>query len=524
MRGILKATLAALLAGSAVQAQAAWHKASSKHFIVYADMSSERLREFATKLEKFDKAVRVATKIEDHPVGDGNRVTVFLIGQKQIGQLIGSGDAGVGGFYIGHAAGPVAYSMTKGDSSGSAISVKNRRGDDGFTGEIVLFHEYAHHLMYQSQDRVYPQWLSEGFAEFLSTVDFEDDGSVILGKAIQNRSDILFGALSLPLDQMLSGNYYMITGEEWASIYARGWLLTHYLNFEPSRKGQLDTYVKAITGGTDALLAAKTAFGDLKQLDRDLNKYRGSSMSVVRIPPNLVRTDPVEVTALTPGAEAALPFRMRSKRGVDKDSAGSVAEGLRGVQRRYPGDPFVETALAEAELDAKRADAALAAADRALAAAPNNVEALIYKGRALAELSKSAGNDKAARFADARQWLIKANKLDPEDPEPLIEFYKSFVAEGVAPTRSAVAGLHYAARLAPQDGRLRMDSAMQYLRDGDLANARQTLAPLAFNPHKRKKDDDLTRKAIDAIDVKDAKAALTALEEQKKKWEEEEEG
>ena len=39
-------------------AAAAWHKASTAHFIIYADESPDKLRAFATRLEKFDKAVR----------------------------------------------------------------------------------------------------------------------------------------------------------------------------------------------------------------------------------------------------------------------------------------------------------------------------------------------------------------------------------------------------------------------------------------------------------------------------------
>lgn len=508
------AAAASLLGGTA---QAAWHKASSDHFVLYADTSPERLRAFASKMERYDKAVQIATKIPDYPVGDGNRVTVFLVPQAQVGALIGSRDAGVGGFYIGHSSGPVAYSMTKADEAGSSISARRSKTNDGFTGEIVLFHEYGHHLMYQTQDRVYPAWLSEGFAEFLSTVEVEEDGSVILGNAIQNRSAVLFGALHLPLDQMLSGNYELITGEEMASIYARGWLLTHYLNFEPSRKGQLDTYLAAMSKGVDGLQAARSAFGDLKQLDRELDRYQAGKLSALRIPASMVQIGPVEVTALSDGAAAALPFRMRSRRGVSVASAKTVAEGLRAVQRRFTGDPFVEMALAEAELDVKQYQAASDAADRALAADPANIQAMIYKGRSLAKLAEAAEGDKAQMFAEARRWLIKANKLDTEDPEPLIEYHATFKAEGIAPTAGAKAGLHYASKLAPQDPLLRMKSAIQYLRDGDLANARLTLSPLAFNPHKPKDEEDYTRKAVEAIDAGNGKAALVALEEAEKK-------
>lgn len=38
---------------------AAWQKAESKHFVVYSDDTPEHVRQFTTRLEKFDKAIRV---------------------------------------------------------------------------------------------------------------------------------------------------------------------------------------------------------------------------------------------------------------------------------------------------------------------------------------------------------------------------------------------------------------------------------------------------------------------------------
>ena len=61
----LAATLA--LAGPA---HAEWHEAKSKHFIIYSDGSPQELREFATKVEKVDRAVRIVRKMEDPPLGE----------------------------------------------------------------------------------------------------------------------------------------------------------------------------------------------------------------------------------------------------------------------------------------------------------------------------------------------------------------------------------------------------------------------------------------------------------------------
>ncbi len=88
-----------------------------------------------------------------------------------------------------------------------------------------------------------------------------------------------------------------------------------------------------------------------------------------------------------------------------------------------------------------------------------------------------------------RQWntirkvIVAANQADPDDPEPLILFYRSFIAQGIAPTKNAVQGLVTASDAAPQDKGLRMMVAMQMLKDGKVADARNALRPIAFDPH-----------------------------------------
>ncbi len=53
IRRLLLAGLAAL---AAVQpANAAWREASTDHFVIYSEQTENSLRDFATRLERFDK-------------------------------------------------------------------------------------------------------------------------------------------------------------------------------------------------------------------------------------------------------------------------------------------------------------------------------------------------------------------------------------------------------------------------------------------------------------------------------------
>lgn len=503
----MRSRIAVLAAGLAMvvaaPADAAWHRASSAHFIIYSELSPAKLRDFAVKLERFDKAVRIARSMHDLPIGDGNRLTVFVVSNPRAVQKLAHDKTGfVAGFYIPRASGSVAF-------------VPRSAGDGGNTdlnADTIFFHEYAHHLMMQELDRPLPEWLIEGFAEFLSTARFEADGSVGLGAAAMHRAQSLFSANRLTIDAMLSGNHPKLDEGQRESLYGRGWLLTHYLTFEASRRGQLELYLDAIARGGNPLEAARSAFGDLKVLDKDLNSYvMRRRLAYLPISASQIQVGAIDILPLTPGAAAVIPLRMRSKRGVNAQTSGPLAEEVRRVAKLFPGDPLVEVTLAEAEVDARNPAAAEAAADRALKADPKMIEAMIYKGRAI--MARAQATRSKDDWAAARKWFIAANKADSEDPEPLMLFYESFVRAAEKPNANAISALHYASNLAPQDTALRLNSAMQYLRDRKPREAKAALAPLAYNPHGRELAEKV-RGAIARIDAADSTAALSTLDKE----------
>ena len=495
--------IVALVVAAESGARAEWHEAKSKHFIIYADQDANSLRDFAIRLEKFDAAVRHARKMTDPPVGDGNRLQVFVTRSEAAVRKLANDRSGfIRGFYVPRATGSVAF-VPRTSGTGSEWDLD---------AETVFFHEYAHHLMMQELESPYPEWLIEGFAEFMATARFEKDGSVGLGAAPKHRAYGLFMLDSLPLETMLTGAYDRINDEQRESIYGRGWLLAHYLTFEPGRSGQLQSYLNGIGKGVGPLQAARSAFGDLKQLDRDLRGYlQRRRLSYLKISPQALPAPAVEVKRLSPAAAAVMPIRMESKRGVNEKTAGGVAARARKIVSEHPADPLAEVTLAEAEFDVNRYDAAEAAADRALKLDPRNTEAMIYKGRAILERAAASKGHASSQFAAARKWFSSANKIDPEDPEPLMLFHESYAREGVAPPANAVAALHYASNLAPQDAGLRLRSVMQYLHDRKLSQARRTLAPIAYNPHGGE-IRDAARAIIARIDAGDAEGAAKLAE------------
>ncbi|HEX8224917.1 MAG TPA: hypothetical protein VF605_13945 [Allosphingosinicella sp.] len=506
MNRLIKLAWLALLACAPAAARAEWREASSRHFLVYSEGSAQSVRDFATKLEKFDKAMRTRLGLDDVDLGPANRVTVYVVDdvravQRLARRPVKAGQPGIAGFYRGRAEGPIAVVPR---------SIGDGRLNDSEPA-IILLHEYSHHIMLQNAAIAYPAWFREGFAEFNATARFEKDGSIGFGAAANHRAWGLIGMSPLPIELLFDPTRRKLGQREWeATIYGRGWLLTHFLMFEPKRVGQLGAYIKALNSGKGSLEAAQAAFGDLAVLDRELKAYLDQRrIPYMRVRSDLLTIEPIALRTLRPGEAAVMELRIRSRVGVTSEDAGQVAADMRKAAAPFPDDPAVQAALAEAEFDAGNLDSAEAAADRAIAADARHIDGRIYKARVA--MARAQASRAPAAWKEARRLIAQANGADPNDPEPLILFFRSFVEQGVPPTRNAVEGLLQAHELAPQDPGLRMSAARQLLVDGKAAEARAALTPIAYDPHGGPLGQAVTA-ILAQLDSGGAGAALAAWE------------
>lgn len=483
-------------------AAAAWHQASSAHFVVYSDDKPENVRAFAERLERFDKALRLIRGVPDDVVPDAARVRVFRIGTVQtISDLFSSKRNMVAGFYNERVEGAYAF-VPQTASKGAGLDLD---------GQSILFHEYTHHFMHRTwPDAVFPPWLSEGFAEFHATAIFANNGEVTIGQYPAYRASLMAASYLLPVDRLLLLNPGKLDDEQVAALYSRGWLLTHLLTFSSTRTGQLSQYINTINAGKPIDEAVK-AFGDLGKLDREMTQYaQNRSISVARLSPAMLPIGTVAVRALDPGEAAVMPALVRSTRGVDPTAAIAVVKLARTLAAPYPNNAAAQNELGEAEFDAGNLVEAEAAIDRALAADGKSVHALMYKGKILTTRLAKAGDKDAARWSAARQWFAKANKVDPDDPWPLWLYYDSFFKAGQIPTANAEDGVLAAYFQSPGVVELRMTATQILLQRSNKAAARRALQPIAFAPH-RGALAATARKAIDAIDAGHVDEALRIL-------------
>jgi hypothetical protein len=452
-----------------------WHEASSDHFVIYADESEKDIRKYSDRLERYYSAMTFVLPVRKGKPSPSNRVTIYVVRSERIvRQLYGGKDSRyIQGFYVPRAGGSLAIIPPIDVSSSGKAS----------QSELVLMHEYAHHFMAENAPYLVPRWYGEGFAEFFATAKFEPDGTVGLGLPAQHRAYELFQARDVSIERLLDSKLYEARKtKNYDNFYGRSWLLFHYLFTDDGRRAQIVDYLNRLNRGEAELAAATAAFGDLKALDKALDAYlKQRQMHYLRITADRLSVGQITVRKLNDGEAASMSIRIRSKRGVNEKTAAEVVLEARAVAKKYPNEPAVQAALAEAEFDAGDDEAAIAAADKALAAAPGNMTALIQKGYALTRIANETKTNEA--WLAARKHFVSVNKIENDHPIPLIYYYMSFLGQDQEPNEPALDGLEWALQLAPYDASVRMMVAARQMQDKRFAEVIRTISPLAYHPH-----------------------------------------
>jgi tetratricopeptide (TPR) repeat protein len=474
MRTVL--TIAALLLFASGNALAAdWHEASSDHFVIYAEEDAKEIRKYSDRLERYYSAMSFVLPSRKNKPSPSNRVTIYVVRNERIvRKLYGEGDNRyLQGFYVPRAGGSLAIIPPIDVGSGGKAS----------GSELVLMHEYAHHFMAENAGYLVPRWYAEGFAEYFATARFESDGAVGLGLPAQHRAYELFEAKDVSIERLLDSKLYAAQkSKNYDNFYGRSWLLFHYMFTADDRRKQVVDYLNRLNRGEPELASATAAFGDLKALDKALDAYlRQRQMQYIRVPPDRLTVGQISVRKLSDAEEASMPIRIRSKRGVDRKIAAEVVLEAREAAKKFPDAPAVQAALAEAEFDAGNTEAAIRAADKALAVAPDNMTALIQKGYALTRVATETQTEEA--WKAARKHFVSVNRIENDHPIPLIYYYRGFLEQDKEPTKAALDGLEWALELAPYDANVRGMVAAQQMRDKRFAEAIRTISPLAHHPH-----------------------------------------
>ena len=519
---LLIAAIASLFVAISPAAAQEWHEAETAHFIVKSRDSAQDTRDFAETMERFDRGLRFLNNLpEDHvEASRANKPVIYRFGDYvDMSRMYGNSEAGVGGFFISRAGDSVAFAPARGQRSNNSRQRRSRTESI----EQVLLHEYTHYFMMMNYPAAYPRWYSEGYAEMVSTMRFEEDGSFHIGDPPQSRGQAISMLPSSRLDEMLDAER-KLTGYDAFQHYVTGWLFTHYLSFDPARETKLREYLVALGNGEDSLTAATRIFGDLGAIQRDLVGYKRGPFPGYDVRPNVTAAPQVSVREITGAEKDMLDAEMRLRRGVTRDDARRIAQELQGMIAQHPQNAHAHTLLAEAEYDSRNYTAAAAAAQKATELDPQSQDAWLYRARAAIKLAESD----PAYFDTAREYLATARDIDADDPRPLIEYYQTYWEEtdGANVPEQAIIALEQAFDEAGDDGYYRMLLGRQLLLESRFADARAVLLPALFAGHKieGEKDDDFTPgKLFDAIEAQDRDTAVTLINDVFEKAESDEE-
>jgi tetratricopeptide (TPR) repeat protein len=454
----------------AMPAQAAWHEATTKHFRLYSEGNPESLRSFASKVERFDAFLRNRLNVGDE--ANPQRLTIFILRSSADVARVGGMGKNVAGFYSPAATGSIAV-------------IHRDRADGKFDlgGDVVLFHEYAHHFMYRYFPFAYPLWYSEGFAEYVSTISFTREGQAEIGKPPYYRAYGLTQVSPIPAPTLIASDARGKSAEQVDAFYGWSWMLTHFLNHHPSREGQLSAYLKAINAGTPNMDAAKTAFGDLDQLSKDLRSYRDKASIGFR---QEVRTTPIPgdiiLRTLSEAEGVIVMHRLAIMREPNSEEARTIVTALAPVVAKAPSAEGWRL-LADAQFSAEQFDAADASADKALLLAPALSRAMMVKANVAIRRYATADIADPALAKSMRSWVIKANRADPNDPLPLIAYHRLFALTGENTPQLAIDGLRRAFEMVPESGEVRMAYVNALATAQKWDEAIRLTKPVAFAPH-----------------------------------------
>lgn len=452
-------------------AEPIWIRAESPNFVIYTDTSADAAQAYARTLEQFDAVLRMQHGMEAEPAR--RKLPVYLLRRKgDLRRIAPNLNPDIAGFYRSHMEDTYAVAT-------------ELRGKDS-----VLLHEYVHHFMLQHYPFGYPAWLIEGYAEYYATFDSTAE-YVEIGKHERNRADWLTHARWMSFEHLLKAQPHELSSSNAAMFYAQSWALTHWFLSDRPRSRQLDAYIKAVAAGSDPVSSFKDTTGlGSGALAQTLVKYLSRGFPYKRLHLKDLPNPTVTVTRMTPAASDVILVNLRimADNGIDAPEDRSdgpvLLKAVRDSAKPHSGDRFADLVLARGE--AKLGDQAEAERIllRLLEANANDVEAMqVLADLKLKQADAASGEQRNKLRAGARTLAGRAYKIAPDNYQTLVAYARGREGAAGYPNENDLNVLLDALDLAPQVGRLRLNTARALVHHKRYQAAYNVLGPLANNPH-----------------------------------------
>lgn len=446
--------------------RAEWLRAETEHFVIQGDTSRGAISEYARKVERFHEMLALFLPPERDDVV-APKLWIFLArGQDDMQEAWPGIGNGVAGFY------------SRSDERIYAVVDTRNEGSDH-----TLFHEYAHHYMFQYHNQAYPGWFVEGFAEYFAPSDMRM-GRIRYGLYRPGRMNSLTQTNSwVPMEDVLQSRRTGTSRRQGAAYYAQAWALTHYMLGSPERNAQLSAYLRAVAGGMAPLEALQAHIGRTpEQLADELRSYLDRGITVYTLNQALPEAE-VSVTSLPRSTSEAIWLDLRAARPVG-EAGPALVERARAIVASHPDDRLPRVALAKLLRSTDDLAGARSALEPLAAALPDDAEVRWLLARVLMEQADAADDAAAAALnREARTHLAAAYEADPLDYRVYIAMADLRSGAPGYPTDNDVVVAESAYRLAPQLGSTAFQAAQVMMARERYLEAAYVLAPLANNPH-----------------------------------------
>ena len=474
---IIRPLFPLLLCATAVPSAQAetWHRADTANFVIFSSGKERELQRLAEKVERLDALLRMLYRIPAEPAEA--KLTIYLFDRvEDVRDAAGNTGNTLHGYYQSHILGSYFVSHLE---DGSKFELG---------AQAVLFHEYTHHFMARYFRFAYPAWYREGFAEYYATATFDRKGNWTYGRPPRYRSYDLLSRDPISIEKLLFAEPSELNRKEQLDLYARGWLLTHYMHRSKNRTDRLLAYLREVGLGGDARQAAAEHLGDLTELNDALDDYVSRRIVYKKGDNPIDYAGEISIRRLDDVSARLVELTLANYEGNNPaETREELAELAEEMPRR--ADVLTQLAWAEAQLAEKRAreseenadtdySVAIAKLDEALAIDASNAKANALRGAWMLRTAESK-----ADFAEARKYIIAANRANPNHPYPLQLYHNSFTGASGRPPRDALDGMIRAFELAPEVVDLRIELAFALANYGDYTSAISLMRILAGDPH-----------------------------------------
>jgi len=367
--------------GASTAAEAPWRVTRSTHFEIYTQADDGQAHVAAARFE------RLWTFFEQSGLSSNNAAPVRVIAFRSRGEFDSyKPRAGAAAFYAGTERRD--YLVLPGLQSARFVAAA---------------HEYTHARIHASGLKL-PPWLSEGLADFFSTVRISERESD-LGGELPARIDVLRHNRWMPISELLAspGPSAQLQLSGTALFYAQSWALTEMLALSEGYQSKFWELVNRLSAGSaSAGELQRTYSKPLSQIEEDLRRWvEGGRYKQLRLPG--VSSGPISTTSQAISTQQAdLLLADLCEATGELDRAKKLYEDL---LREAPSNAEAWAALGAIALREGKAVEARSDWGRAVADGLKDAR-VCYR---YAQLEDEAG----ASAEELRPLLLRAVELDP---------------------------------------------------------------------------------------------------------------